>query len=86
MLSIQREVRCPERGCETWSVTEERKLRAIESELLKSVSGPTKIRRTARNGGRYSIFRALTLTGLNRRYVCHAFEFLELHTNFGYTV
>ena len=38
-------------------------LRAIERELLKNVSGPTKILRTARNGGRYSIVRAITLTG-----------------------
>jgi hypothetical protein len=82
VLSVQREVRCPERGCETWSLTEEHKLRAIESELLKNVSGPTKIRRTARNGGGYSIFRVITLTGLNRWYVGRAFEFLELHTSF----
>jgi hypothetical protein len=81
VLSVQREVRCPERGCETWSLTEY-KLWAIESELLKNVSGPTKIRRTARNGGRYSICRVITLTGLNMRYVCHVVEFSELDTRF----
>jgi hypothetical protein len=42
----------------------------------------TTILRAARNGGRCSIVRAITLTGLDGRNVWHAFEFLELHTNF----
>jgi hypothetical protein len=65
-------------GVKLISLTEEHKLRAIGRELPKNVFGPTKIRRTAC----YSIVKAITLTGINRRNVCHAFQFLELHTNF----